>query len=90
MKPTLSNVKDWGWWLFARTGWLGGVLLAGVVLWFCAGCATSPKPGEATITGGKAEATRRDDDGWEIVIEKAPPQRLQPMEVTLEITEAAR
>lgn len=54
------------------------------------GCQTGPKPGEATITGGKAQASRSEDDGWEIVIEKAAPPKPEPVEVTLEIMEAPR
>jgi hypothetical protein len=73
-----------------RVGSIGCLLLFGTVLFFCSGCAAGAKPGEATITGGNATATRHDDDGWEIVIEKAAPQRLQPVEVTLEIVEGPR
>ncbi len=67
--------------------WLAVAMILGPVVLAC-GCAAGPKPGEATITGGKAQASRHEDDGWEIVIEKAAPLKLQPVDVTLEIVEA--
>lgn len=75
--------------LFGAAPFLVLAIALACVLFACSGCQSVPRPGEATITGGKASASRSEDDGWEIVIEKAAP-KLQPVEVTLEIVEARR
>lgn len=43
-----------------------------------AGCQTGPRPGEAQITGGKAEAARFEDGGWAVRSLPDAPRPVEP------------
>lgn len=57
---------------------VGEILAAICVLLAVAGCQTGPKPGEATITGGKAEAARFEDGGWAVRSLPDAPKPVEP------------